>query len=189
MSPLLDRLFKFLESRINARRKGPEQSLAEAQTAEKTMPYDEDRGPSLPVIVLERFKFSPSGTLGRLLTEDGEPFYDLVTIELPWRNNARQISCIPRGEYKVTKTRSPRFGDCYLVEEVPGRNHILFHHGNFAGQSDLGQRTDSNGCILLGYKHGVLQGQNAVLSSRLARTFFETTLDFEPFKLVITEKL
>lgn len=188
MNRLLESLLRFLESSVTRQSKKPEVVEAEVQSSEKPMPYDEDRGPSLPVIVLERFKFTTTGTLGRLLYESGEPFHDLVTIELPWRENARQISCIPRGEYKVTKTRSPRFGDCYLVNDVPGRSHILFHHGNFAGKSDLGARTDSNGCILLGYKHGVLQGQNAVLSSRLARTFFETTLDFEPFKLVITEK-
>jgi hypothetical protein len=141
------------------------------------------------LIVLERFKFSNQGTLGRLLDKDGGSFSGLVTLELPWKDNARSVSCIPRGSYKCSPVVSPRFGDCYQVDEVPGRSHILFHHGNFAGDRSLGMRTDSNGCILLGYKHSKLQGQDAVLSSRVARTLFESSLDNQSFVLEIRERI
>lgn len=153
----------------------------------KSMPPDQDEPSTLPTIILERFKFSDQGVLGRLLTEDGESFLGLTSIELPWRNNARMISCIPRGVYTARKTNSPKFGECYQVIDVPGRSNILFHHGNFAGDTSKGFRADSNGCILLGYKHGKLQGQDVVLSSRTSRAVFETSLDWRPFKLIITE--
>ena len=62
------------------------------------------------------------------------------TIERPWLKNARNVSCIPAGEYKVEMVNSPKFGHTYEVKDVPGRTHILFHKGNYV--------SDSLGCIL-----------------------------------------
>jgi hypothetical protein len=66
----------------------------------------------------------------------------LATLELPWKDNARSESCIPPGNYKVSGHASPKFGKCYLVHDVPGRDGILFHVGNYP--------TDTQGCILVG---------------------------------------
>ena len=62
------------------------------------------------------------------------------TIERPWLKNARNVSCIPAGEYDVEMVNSPKFGHTYEVKDVPGRTHILFHKGNYV--------SDSLGCIL-----------------------------------------
>jgi hypothetical protein len=62
------------------------------------------------------------------------------TIELPWRNNQRRISCIPEGRYRLLKRYTPRFGWHCLVEVVPNRDAILIHSFNNALQ-------ESKGCI------------------------------------------
>ena len=42
-------------------------------------------------------------------------------LELPWRDNARNRSYIPAGEYLVLLHRSPRFGRCLLAGSRRGR--------------------------------------------------------------------
>lgn len=54
------------------------------------------------------------------------------SIELPWRDNARNISCIPEGSYRLSKRYSKRFGWHILVRDVPGRSNILIHPANDA---------------------------------------------------------
>jgi len=51
------------------------------------------------------------------------------TMELPWRNNARSISCIPEGLYYVIQ-QPPKPGREYpyfRLPNVPGRSGILIH--------------------------------------------------------------
>jgi hypothetical protein len=62
------------------------------------------------------------------------------TIELPWRDNQRRISCIPEGQYKLRRRYSPRFGWHCFVELVPNRDAILIHSFNNALK-------ESKGCI------------------------------------------
>ena len=62
------------------------------------------------------------------------------SIEPPWRNNQRQISCIPEGRYLLTSRLTLRFGWHFLVNNVPGRSAILIHAFNNALQ-------ESKGCI------------------------------------------
>ena len=113
---------------------------------------------------------SEHGTLGRLVCGDGALV--LHTMEPPWRDNRPNRSCIPVGSYEVVPHRSPRYGPCYLVSEVPGRSHILVHPGNVGGDRDRGLRTHTLGCLLPGLARGQLRVrermQRAVLSSRPA---------------------
>jgi 5,10-methylene-tetrahydrofolate dehydrogenase/methenyl tetrahydrofolate cyclohydrolase len=54
------------------------------------------------------------------------------TIELPWLNNQRKLSCIPEGRYKLVKRYTAKRGNHILVVGVPGRSLILFHPANDA---------------------------------------------------------
>jgi hypothetical protein len=84
-------------------------------------------------------------------------------MEPPWRDNKRNISCIPPGEYDfvyMPKSYSGKYRDCYHVKDVPGRSEILIHSGNTADQT--------KGCILPGKKIGFLSGIRAVLNSKSA---------------------
>tara|TARA_R100001530_G_scaffold2516_1_gene4098 strand:+ start:383 stop:865 length:483 start_codon:yes stop_codon:yes gene_type:complete len=94
-------------------------------------------------LLIIRDTFSEESTIGELFV-NGERFGD--TLELPWKNNVRNISCIPDGEYDV-RMRYPRESATrdylhLLVQEVPNRDYILFHRGNSAN--------DTSGCILVG---------------------------------------
>lgn len=86
-----------------------------------------------------------------------------VSIELPWRDNKRAESCIPAGEYQVDmKHISPTFGKCFAILDVPDRTHILMHAANRA--------SELKGCISPGRRYGKLDGEFAVLNSRVALT-------------------
>ena len=130
-----------------------------------------------------RLKRSDQGTEGLLVSED----FNCRTLELPWRNNRRQISCIPPGIYDVEIRLSNKYGRIYWVREVPNRTYILIHSGNYAGDKSKGLKSHVMGCILLGKKSGRLGGQAAVLNSRIAVRNFMEELEYEPFKLRIQE--
>jgi len=110
----------------------------------------------------------------------------LFTMELPWRGNASNLSCIPDGTYPCRIRQSQRFGRTYHVMEVAGRSYILMHAGNWAGDSTKGLRTNSHGCILLGLARGVAQGQRAVLSSRPAVRRLVDALGGQEFQLIVS---
>lgn len=71
------------------------------------------------------------------------------TLELPWKDNLRNISCIPQGEYRVTKEppieKDDKLGRKYRpywhfrIHNVPNRSGILIHRITFV--------KDLRGCI------------------------------------------
>lgn len=132
---------------------------------------------------LWRLARSDQGTEGMLFSGG---FY-CKTLELPWRDNQRGISCIPAGEYPCVLRQSPKFGTVYWAREVPERSYILIHSGNWAGDKSLGYKTHVQGCILLGEKHGLLAGQRAVLNSRVTLRRFMFHMENKPFMLKIIE--
>lgn len=82
------------------------------------------------------------------LDEYGNILFQCVTLELPWRDNQQGQSCIPEGIYRVRHRTSPKHGDHYQVLNVPARDLILFHSGNFVYQL--------LGCILPGERFAQL---------------------------------
>lgn len=93
---------------------------------------------------LKRAESTDEGTFSGL-TFGSERTYSL---ELPWRNNRRSISCIPEGVYVVKWAWSPRFQQWfYRVMNVPDRGGILFHPSNLAGDASLGWQAQLEGCI------------------------------------------
>ena len=108
-------------------------------------------------LLIIRDTFTENSTVGKLFI-NGEFFCD--TLENPYINNERNISCIPAGEYKVrlrlARESATRDYLHLLVQEVPSRSYILFHRGNTA--------KDTRGCILVGQS----REQDRVNNSRLA---------------------
>jgi hypothetical protein len=78
-------------------------------------------------------------TLGVLRLPNGAIYQ---TLELAWKNNEKQISCIPAESYKVVKRNSPKYGNHFHIKDVPNRSWVLIHHGNY--------HSDILGCILVG---------------------------------------
>jgi len=108
-------------------------------------------------LLLIRDTFSKNSVIGELFI-NGELICD--TLENPWQDNQRNISCIPEGEYPVrlrlARESASRDYLHLLVQEVPNRDWILFHRGNTA--------KDTSGCILV----GLGSQQDVVNNSRLA---------------------
>ena len=91
-------------------------------------------------LTLLRISETSLGTHGVLLYPSGVPM--CVTLEEPWRDNQRMISCIPEGTYKVDTWNSPRHPNSWVIQNVPARSAILIHTGNTL--------KDTAGCILVG---------------------------------------
>lgn len=132
-------------------------------------------------IVIDRLESTDHGTFGKF-SLDGNIFY---TLELPWRDNRRGISCIPKGEYECFIRHSSKFGKCYEVKDVPDRSGILIHRGNYGGDKSKGLKSDIEGCILLGKSTGAIKGQKCVLNSRKAVDEFMSLLNGQSFTLII----
>lgn len=56
------------------------------------------------------------------------------SMELPWRDNERKVSCIPTGTYQVIQRRSTKYKLHYHILDVPNRSWILIHPANYARQ-------------------------------------------------------
>ncbi|WP_273016994.1 DUF5675 family protein [Leeuwenhoekiella blandensis] len=78
--------------------------------------------------VLQRSYYA-RGTNGALFV-NGK--FVCFTIELPWRENYRKVSCIPEGRYEVKPRISKKFGNHLLLVGVPQRSMILLHPANYA---------------------------------------------------------
>lgn len=136
----------------------------------------------MKTVRLRRVSTGDDGTFG-IITVAGKQWF---TGELPWRDNASDISCIPTGTYSCRMTYSNRFKTrLYELFGVPGRFACRIHPANFMGDRAKGKHSQLNGCIALGEKLGLMSGQKAVLISRPAVRSFEAALGGEPFTLEV----
>jgi hypothetical protein len=115
-------------------------------------------------VVLSR-QYGNLQTLGRIVVFDGNKVkLQIACLELPNLDNRHEVSCIPEGKYEVHKVHSPKFGKCFQVVDVPERDNILFHAGNYA--------SDTKGCILPGMAYEDINGDGNldVIESKYALT-------------------
>jgi len=96
----------------------------------------------------------------------------VYTIERPWLNNQKNISCIPAGIYGIEPFNSVKHPDCYLLRNhalsvgsdgLMQRKYCLIHIANFV--------EDINGCIGPGLKlhpskWGVMDSRKAMVKLR-----------------------
>lgn len=131
---------------------------------------------------LIRLTASPDRPQLGVLRVDGVP--QLCTLELPYKDNRPKESCIPEGQYlclevnKRVTTGGLKIPTTFEVVNVPNRAGILFHVGNTA--------KDTQGCILVGQRHGVLNSSLAVLGSSLGfKLFLDLLAGHQQFNLSI----
>ena len=131
-------------------------------------------------VILERFCYSDDGTFGYLMLPNGDY---LATVERPWLENLRNISCIPIGSYRCEPSRYNRGGyNAFEVMNVQGRTNILFHRGNFV--------RESQGCILINERHSATdRGEWCGINSRSAFSHFMQSLGHSPFNLTINNRI
>ena len=93
------------------------------------------------LLTLIRTDATPSETLGKLYI-DRKPYCD--TLEPPTVPNAQHPKgCIPQGWYRLSVTKSPKFGRLLpILHMVPSFEGIRIHAGN--------NRDHTAGCILVG---------------------------------------
>lgn len=108
-------------------------------------------------IEILRVAQSPKETVGVLFV-DGIPF--CVTLELPYRENERNISRIPSNRYVVTIEATSKHGVIPVVHDVHDRNGILIHAGNSVA--------DTEGCILVGLSFAESNRTVTLVESRKA---------------------
>lgn len=129
-------------------------------------------------VTLTRIRTFKTSTSGILYIQTRNLRWSCRTLELPWRDNQPQISCIPKGTYTCRRILSPTFGETYQVCDVPGRSGILFHAGNTA--------KDTHGCILLGAGYEITGDYYYIESSRAAMKSFRQMLSgIDEFQLEI----
>ncbi len=103
-------------------------------------------------VKIQRIQKDGFQSLGILTIYDdnGFPYWECRTLELPDKDNQLRKSCIPEGEYWVEKRNSPKYGDHFHILDVPGRTLILIHNANFVRQL--------LGCIAVGLAHTDIDG-------------------------------
>jgi hypothetical protein len=139
-------------------------------------------------VIISRVYISTE-TLGRLyvlnyntLLRSYEVLFDCCTLELPNKNNAHSVSCIPVGTYNTIKYDRPNGkGKCFWLQDVKDRSAILIHAGNFA----TGKKVDTEGCILVGSKFSDINadGEADVVESTVT---LNKLLDLLPDKFNLT---
>lgn len=132
-------------------------------------------------VILKRIQMSDKGTLGIMLLDEIPTF---VTLELPWFNNKKNVSCIPAGTYKAIKIFSHKFQkDLYVLQDVQGRDLIELHIGN--------KIINTEGCILLGMNFNSeymrSTGDYCITDSKIAFDSFMSIAPKEGFDITIKD--
>ncbi len=142
--------------------------------------YDQKKWDNLPQYLLERV-YLPTETLGSIYGPHG----GLVakTMELPWLQNRRAVSCIPEDEYLVIY-QPPKPGreyEYFRLPDVKDRSGILIHRITFV--------KDLKGCIGVGGKHVDLNKDGVPDMIESSKTLQEM-IDTMPkeFRLLIEKK-
>lgn len=91
------------------------------------------------MITLTRIAYLPDRTLGVLDYNKG---YRFCTLERPWIDNERRVSCVPEGMYLLRRDKEGKYIGNWELTNVPGRSEIIIHAGN--------KPEDVQGCILVG---------------------------------------
>jgi len=133
--------------------------------------------------ILYRFaRFGDEGIAGHLIAST----FRCCTLELPWRENRRDVSSIPAGKYDLVS--APAKSTFYLesdgisVHDKPGvaRWGIRFDRANWAHEL--------LGCIAVGRGLGFLNGMVAVQDSQVAREKLVDTLNRQYITSLIIEE-
>ena len=125
---------------------------------------------------LIRIEYGKTETLGVILKGGKILCY---TLELPWKDNQNDISCIPTGIYECKRFRNEKFPNTFEITNVPNRTGILFHSGV--------THKDILGCIITGRDVGWYNGDRAIFSSKDSHKILMTAYkDVDTFLLRIS---
>lgn len=132
--------------------------------------------------VLSRLERDEKQTLGHLTLYLGtDEVFDCKTLELAWKYNKPFDSSIPSGDYIVKKRWSETYGNHWHIQDVPDRDLILIHSGNF--------HRDTEGCICVGRDYYDIDrdGYRDVTSSVNTMKALNNVLAATQFKLTVLD--
>jgi len=104
----------------------------------------------------------------------------LATLELPYKDNKKDVSCIKPGSYKAFVRESPTNGTVIQLKGVEGRNYIQIHAGNYTSQI--------RGCILVGSGFADINGDgvpDVVNSKKSLLQLLYKVADCDEFDVII----
>jgi hypothetical protein len=104
-------------------------------------------------LVISRFSDDGIETLSNVCVFDNDDLvFSCVGLELPFKNNEHQVSCIPIGSYSCEKVPATAHipYEHISIMNVPNRDGICIHKANFVSQL--------LGCCCVGYKHVDING-------------------------------
>ncbi len=128
-------------------------------------------------LILQRMYMGEDCTLGTLSLADVIVCY---VLELPWKSNERNISCIPAGEYTIMTGDKKGLDHKWIFHNVTKRAGIQIHAGNTV--------KDTTGCILPGVAVADFNGEKGVSDSRLALERLNSFLTcFEEIQLEVRD--
>ena len=133
------------------------------------------------IITLKRFISTDYGTFGVLTFDDKKYF----TVEKPWVNNTKEVSCIPSGDYVLEPHESDKYGNVLcMVNDGKKVTHFknadskrfacLIHAANY--------ERDVIGCIGLGEKY---LGHMVTNSRKSIKEFYKLVDPTETHALII----
>lgn len=103
-------------------------------------------------MVLYRNNYLGPEILGHLMIFEDSPIggskliFECKTLELEWKNNMQNMSCVPTGFYNIEFEYSHKFKqDLWELKGVPGRSEAKIHVANYY--------TQIQGCIAVGDMH------------------------------------
>jgi hypothetical protein len=135
----------------------------------------------MKTLTITRVVEKEHNTLGIMVVTDSRNkiLYNCITLELPYKDNQKQISCIPKGTYRAEVGKSEKFGNVIYVKGVTNRQGILVHVGNYT--------KDTHGCILVGNKIGYSEGikQHYIGKSKITMNELLTIINNELMFIVI----
>jgi Family of unknown function (DUF5675) len=132
------------------------------------------------LVSLLRQSTGDQGTIGRIFFLGDW----LFTLELPWKDDENDVSCVRAGTFDVKWLPHKIHGFCYQIL-VSGRTGVLIHSANYAGDKSKGYYSQLLGCVALGKKTGIMKGQKAILLSHEAVDHFNNAMNKQPFTLQI----
>lgn len=137
-------------------------------------------------VTIARYPSTDSGTFGTLSVEGND--FTCVSLELPWKDDQPNISCIPLGNYSCSWRWSQSHGrDIYHVDGVSGRTNVEIHSANAI--------FELLGCICLGQEQCIFPPGTwpnidvpvkGIQHSKQTVAAFEELMQQQPFNLLIT---
>ena len=132
-------------------------------------------------LIVKRFSDNGVETCSNIaVMHEEQVLFECVGLELPWKNNEHQISCIPATVYNCEKVKATANipYEHISITNVDGRSGVCIHKANYVRQL--------KGCICVGDKHTDINGDKQVDVTNSGKTF-DKLMSILPdkFKLII----